>query len=298
MILVTGAAGKTGQAVIGALTERAAPVRALLHRVEQVGTVEDLGAQDITIGDMLSRDTLAKAVRGTRAVYHICPNVHPEEVAIGMGMIDAAQSAGIEHFVYHSVLHPQTEEMPHHWRKLRVEERLLTSQLPYTILQPAVYMQNLLSQWRQIIEDGIYEVPYGIQSRLSMVDLRDVAHVAALVLTEPGHAGATYELVGAPPLTQSGVAEIISRQLGRPVHARSISPDTWKKTLVNSPLGEDQIKTLITMFEYYDSYGLGGSPQILTWLLGRPPTSLAEFIENLVRDRSDVGSIGVANIGV
>ena len=64
------------------------------------------------------------------SVYHVCPNVSPDEIAIGRVSIAAARSAGVEHFVYHSVLHPQTEAMPHHWLKLRVEEALITSGLP------------------------------------------------------------------------------------------------------------------------------------------------------------------------
>ncbi len=65
-----------------------------------------------------------------------------------------------------------------------------------TILQPTAYMQNILAGWRSIVEDGIYRVPYPIDTRISLVDLRDVAEAAARVLTEDGHVGATYELVG------------------------------------------------------------------------------------------------------
>ena len=82
--------------------------------------------------------------------------------------------------------------MPHHWKKLRVEEMLFESRLPYTILQPATYMQNLLAYWCKIHEEGIFQLPYSVETRLSMVDLNDVAQAAAIVLTEPGHVGATY----------------------------------------------------------------------------------------------------------
>ncbi|MGD2207623.1 MAG: NmrA family NAD(P)-binding protein, partial [Anaerolineae bacterium] len=123
MILVTGAAGKTGRAVIRALAARGAAVRALVHRSGQVSKVEALGAETI-VGDMRDGVAMDRAARGAHAVYHICPNVSPDEVTIGQTAITAARRAGVEHFVFHSVLHPQVEAMPHHWLKMRVEELL------------------------------------------------------------------------------------------------------------------------------------------------------------------------------
>ena len=87
-------------------------MRALVHRQDQVSGVEALGAQDVIVGDMRSQEVMQQAVQGVGAVYHICPNMSPDELAIGMTVIAAAQSAGVEHFVYHSVLKPQIKAMP------------------------------------------------------------------------------------------------------------------------------------------------------------------------------------------
>jgi uncharacterized protein YbjT (DUF2867 family) len=219
-----------------------------------------------------------------RRVYHICPNVSPDEVAIGQVSIAAARSTGVEHFVYHSVLHPQTEAMPHHWLKLRVEEALFTSGLSFTILQPTTYMQNVLAHWDRIVEEGIYRVPYTIETRLSMVDLEDVAEVAASALSEPGHVGATYELVGAPAMSQTEVAALLSQQLGRMVGAEILPIETWERRARSSGLGDYQVETLIKMFRYYEEYGFGGNPRVLSWLLGRPPTTFAAFVERIARE--------------
>ena len=279
MILVTGAAGKTGRAVIRALIAKGEAVRALVHRPEQIRSVEALGAQQVVVGDMSLQATMDQAAQGVRAVYHICPNVSPDEVAIGQVAIVAARSAGVKHFVYHSVLHPQVEAMPHHWQKLRVEEQLFESGLCYTILQPAAYMQNVLAHWDQIMEQGVYPVPYAVETRLGMVDLEDVAEAAAVVLTEPGHAGAVYELAGAEVLSQTEVATILSQQLGRPVRAEAVSLETWERRARESGLGDYQVETLVKMFRYYECYGFWGNPRVLSWLLGRPPTTFAAFIE-------------------
>jgi uncharacterized protein YbjT (DUF2867 family) len=279
MILITGAAGKTGRAVLRALVARGETVRALVHRSEQMPPLEALGAQEVLAGDMRDQATMERAARGVRAVYHICPNVSPDEVAIGQAVITAARSAGVEHFVYHSVLHPQTEAMPHHWQKLRVEEKLFESGLPYTILQPSVYMQNVLAHWQHILAQGAYSIPYAVETRLGMVDLEDVAAAAAIVLTQAGHAGAIYELAGAEALTQVEVAAILSQQLGRPVRAEVISRQAWEERARASGLGDYQVQTLLKMFDYYERYGFWGNPRVLGWLLGRPPATFAAFVE-------------------
>jgi len=279
MILVTGAAGKTGRAVIQSLVAKGEAVRALAHRPAQVRLVEEIGAREVVVGDMRLQATMDRAAQGVRAVYHICPNVSPDEVAIGQVAITAARSAGVEHFVYHSVLHPQVEAMPHHWQKLRVEEQLFESGLFYTILQPAAYMQNVLAHWDQVMEQGVYPVPYAVETRLGMVDLEDVAEAAAVVLTEPGHAGAICELAGAEVLSQVEVAVILSQQLGRPVRAEAVPLETWERRARGSGLGDYQVETLVKMFRYYERHGFWGNPRILGWLLGRPPTTFAAFVE-------------------
>jgi len=288
MILITGAAGKTGKAVIRALVERGQVIKALAFRSEHARELEGLGAISVLVGDMRDAAILEKAVQGVRSVYHICPNVHPDEITIGQKIIAAASAAGISHFVYHSVLHPQTEAMPHHWKKLRVEERLFESGLPYTILQPAPYMQNILANWRDIVDTGSYSIPYAVESRISMVDLDDVALAAAIALTEehpeshqPLHRNAIYELVGTQAMTQAEVAAILSEQLGRPVIAEVLPVEAWERKARASGFGDDQVNTLVKMFSYYENYGLSGNSQVLGWLLKRPATSLEAFAKRV-----------------
>ncbi len=284
MILVTGAAGKSGRAVIEALTQRNARVRAFVHRPAQVAAVQAAGAVETVVGDVQATAVVAQAVAGVQAIYHICPNMHPDEVAIGRQLIEAARHAKVAHVVYHSVLHPQTSAMPHHWHKLQVEELLFTAHIPFTILQPTAYMQNILAGWVQICAEGLFTVPYPSATRLALVDLADVAAAAATVLTEPGHQGATYELVGTAALTQDEVATQLSETLGHLVQANAISHAAWERGARAGGLPAYAIDTLLTMFRYYEAYGLIGNPNTLGWLLGRPPTSLAAFLERCVNE--------------
>lgn len=282
MIAVTGAAGKTGLAIIEALAQRGATVHALVHRESDRAKVAAAGAMACEVGDVADGTTVARLLRGVDALYHICPNMHPDEAQIGATVLACAQAAGIQHVVYHSVLHPQTAAMPHHWQKMLTEDRVFASGIPFTILQPTAYMQNLLAYWPTIRQAGRYVVPYPVATRLSLVDVRDVAAVAARVLTEPGHVGATYELVGTMSLTQTEVAAMMAAQLGQRVEAQELPLAIWETQARANGLPAYAVETLGKMFSYYAEYGLVGNPNVLRWLLGREPVALEAFFAGLI----------------
>src|SRR5512137_1182733 len=284
MILITGAGGKTGRAVVRALADRREPMRALLHRPEHVPALRALGATETLAGDLLDPRVVQAAMQGASAVYHMAPNVSPDELAMGQNVIAAARAAGVERFVFHSVLHPHVEAMPHHWQKARVEELLFASGLPFTILQPTAYMQNLAGAWETIVTAGRYTVPYSTETRLSLVDLEDVAQAAARVLTEPGHLGATIEMVGTPGTTPRQLAAALGAVLGRTVTAEAEPLEVWSERTRVSGMGEYQRNTLAAMFAYYNEHGLAGNPQALGALLGRPPTSVEVFVRRFIEE--------------
>ena len=285
MILVTGAGGKTGRALIKELS-KVESVCAFVHREEHVLVLKSLGAERVIVGDMHDESAIHSAMQGVRSVYHICPNMNPHEAVIGKLVIDTARKVGVEHFVYHSVLHPQIEQMNHHWQKLRVEEMLFESGLPFTILQPAPYMQNLLAGWKSIVEDGVLGVPYSVNSKFSFVDLEDLAEAAKIVLTESNHTNAIYELAGTPPMSHVEVAGIFSRVLNRHVKAEREEMGDWK--LRAAGMSEYAIENLVKMFEYYDQWGLVGNPNVLRWLLGREPTTVESFVGRTMKEHNAI----------
>ena len=280
MILVTGAAGKTGQAVVRALLANGRTVRTLVRNETQRELISSLYDTDIVIGDMSVESVISSLFEDIRAVYHICPNMHPDELSIGLAMISAAKTADVTQFVFHSVLHPQVEAMPHHWLKMRVEEALFTSGIPFTILQPAAYMQNILVEWKNIQQEGIIRVPYSPESKGSPVDLNDVADVASLVLSDRDHIGATYELCGPDILTYQEQATILSEYIDRSIRVEQISLNEWKTLAYGAGLRTYSVESLLKMFLYYDLYGFSGSSHVLSTLLQRPPTSFIEFATN------------------
>jgi uncharacterized protein YbjT (DUF2867 family) len=283
MILVTGASGKSGKDIIRSLS-REARVCALVHREEQVEMMKSCGADKVIVGHLLDESTVRSAMEGVQRVYHICPNMHPAEVEIGRLVLAEAQKAGVEHFVYHSVLHPQTEKMKHHWGKMRVEEMIFESGIPFTILQSAPYMQNLLANWKNIVENGVLRVPYSVESKFSFVDLEDVAEAAKVVLMKSNHKNAIYELAGTLPTSHMEVAEILRRVLNCDVCAEKESISDWKRR--TNEMSEYARKNLVAMFEYYDQWSLVGNPNVLRWILNREPTSLETFVERTVNENN------------
>ncbi len=247
-IAVVGAGGKTGRAVVNALRSRSVSVRPLLRRHERDGDV---------VVDLLDSQSVRSAIRGADAVYHMAPNMHPAEIDIGRRVIDAAQDMNVKRIVYHSVLHPHLESMPHHWDKLRVEEMMINSGLRWTILQPAPYIQNFKRP-----QDGVLHIAYRSDAPFSFVDLMDIAEAAAIVLTSNDFDYGIYELAGPDVMTVADIA----RRLGARVE------------MVDSP----QAPTRLTaMFEHYDLHGLVGNPATLGMILGRSPTNP---LEALLRD--------------
>jgi uncharacterized protein YbjT (DUF2867 family) len=277
MILITGAAGKTGRAILKELKGIEEGIRVFVRNQVQADQLLKLGSKETFTGDLCNPTDLEKAVKGVRAVYHICPNMHPEEVKIGEQLIAAARGK-IERFVYHSVFHPQIEAMPHHWNKLRVEEILIGSGIDYTIFQPTAYMQNILGQIDTIKRVGVFRNPYGVGTRVSMVDLEDVAAVAGDALVSRGLIGGTFELVGPGYFSQEEIAMKIGQVLGIEVRAEEIPLDEWKARANQSGLGEYQIDTLAKMFSYYHQFNFMGNEKSLKNLLGRDPTTLEGFL--------------------
>lgn len=276
-ILVTGAAGKTGNAVINALLSRNVEVCAFVRSEMQAQTIHKSHVVKFVVGDLRNLEDLKNATRKVDAIYFICPNVTPDELEIGKLLVTAALENNVKRFVYHSVLHPQIEAMPHHWQKMRMEEFLFTSGLDFTILQPCAYMQNVLAGWEKISQESVYNVPYSIHSRLSIVDLYDIGEVAARIIAENGHSNAIYELAGPDPLSQIDIADVISTVLKKPVTAKEISRAIWIDQARKGGMQSIEIDLLIRMFEYYEKYGLIGNPLVLKTLLGREPTQFVEF---------------------
>jgi uncharacterized protein YbjT (DUF2867 family) len=287
MILITGANGQTGRAIIKALLSRGERIRAFVHTTEQIQEIKSLGEMEVATGDMMDQEAIDKAFIGVSAVYHICSAVNPDEVQIGETVIKAARLAKVEHFVYHSVLHSVLQDMPHHQKKLMVEELLVNSGIPYTIIQPAVFMQNILESWKLLNEKGIFRQKFFTTSetRMCMVDLEDLAEAASIILTSPGHTGATYELCGPENLSLSDMIAAMEQHFGREINVETPQDGMFAAQLKKLGVGDYQVNTLLKMFQHYNEHGFIGNPNVLTWILGRKPNDFSSFILRTLKSK-------------
>jgi uncharacterized protein YbjT (DUF2867 family) len=233
-VAVVGGHGKTGTALGAALTRRG-------HDAVALGRAD--------------WPSLADAMAGCAAAYLIAPNMHPDEAAYVATAVEAVRAAGIGRVVLHSVAAPYSPAMPHHLGKAAAEDVVRRSELAWTILQPGAYLQNLDLT-------GPVRIAYRADAPFGFADLVDVAEAAAVVLTEPGHAGATYELAS----RQATVADLAA-EAGVPVDV--VAPEQWAAT--DGAGLEPRVRAwLLAMFAYYDAHGLPVGTLPLRALLRRP----------------------------
>ena len=280
MILVTAANGNQGRHLVPKLVAAGLEVRVVVRSSGSAARLRAAGVDDVIIADLGEPDTWRSAVRGVQQIYHVGPTLHPREREMGFGLIDAARAEGVEHFVFSSVLHSIVTDLVQHEIKRDVEEHLLASDVEFTILQPANYMLPL--KLRPAFERGVFELSWSLSRRQSMVDLDDVTDVAAMVLTEPGrHAAATYELVAPGRFTAHELGAVIARVLDRDIEVREIDADTYARAWLGERDPSEaphQLAVLRSISSRYSAHDFVGNPGVLTWLLGREPTSYEEFV--------------------
>lgn len=264
-ILVTGADEITGHAVIRHLVARGAEVAGLVPNEASQAAIADFGATP-AVCDLHDGDALRQAMAGCERVYHICPAGMPNEVEIGEAVIAAAQRSDIELFGYHSVIAPHIEEVPAHWAKMRVQMVLMRAGVPFSVVQPALTVADLMLDLVAIRGAGELSLPFAGDTPLPWVDIEDVGEAVAALMCKPGQQGGTYELCGTgQPLTPRDMARDMAAVFGVPVNAK-------------------QVESLSALADYLGQYGLrAGNPNVLTLLLGRPPTTFEQFLA-----RSDV----------
>jgi uncharacterized protein YbjT (DUF2867 family) len=280
MILVTAATGNQGGLLVPKLLRAGHRVRGCVRSRTSADRLRALGVDDVVVGDLADPWVQRAAVRGVQKVYHVGATLSPGERAMGMGLVDAARGEGVEHFVFSSVLHSIVTDLVQHTIKRDVEEHLLASDLEFTVLQPSNYMLPL--KLRPAFARNVFELSWSLTRRQSLVDLQDVTDVALMALTDSArHAAATYELAAPGRYTALELGEIIARVMQHPIDVRQIDADTYARAWLGDrdPLqATHELAVLRSISTRYSNHDFPGNPNVLTWLLGRPPTTFEEFV--------------------
>ncbi|MEW1931935.1 NmrA family NAD(P)-binding protein [Rhodococcus sp. NPDC079359] len=324
MITVTSAAGGAGRLLVRQLATQNVPVRAVVKNAAQAATTRQDGAVEVVVGDLRSEETLRNALTGADVLYHAAPTQIIDERPIIDHLIAIGPVNGLQHIVFHSVIHPNLHQLTHHHQKDIAEGILRSSGIPTTVLRPSHYMQNYLEVW-EFLQAGVMPYPVSPDSVMGVVDVADVAEAAANILVDPTpHTDRVYDL-STVELTRHEMAEIWSDVLGHRVTAIRIPPSSLTNSLnvlpaVASVVGHavqstklnsighlvrgakaasnprdmknwpaDAREAYRTMMTHYDGYGLpAGDLTVLPKLLGHTPTSYEQFAR---RSAAELGGI-------
>jgi uncharacterized protein YbjT (DUF2867 family) len=250
-ILVTGATGQQGGAVVRRLRAKGWQVRALSRNLNKP-TAQALAKQGVTVmqGDLDDDESLLRALEGVYGVFSvqtIGEQGTEGEVSQGKALANAAYAAGVEHFVYSSVGGADRKSgVPHFESKWNVEQHIRSLPLAHTILRPTFFMENFLFN-RPALQDEILTLAVTIrpETKLQMTTVDDIGAFAALAFEHPqDFQGKDLELAG-DELTLPQVAEIFSQVTGRPTRFVEADREQLRS------FSED----LAMMFTWFDDYG-------------------------------------------
>lgn len=278
MILVVGATGTTGSAVVRELLEAGAPVRGLTRSEAGAEELRALGAE-AAVGDLADPASLFDALRGVERMYLVSA-VGPHGAEQERNAISVAEQAGVYHCVKLSVL-GQSSSSPVRFARLHAEsaEALQGSSLRWTILMGSGFMQNVLGA-APTIATGQYFSSLG-DARVAHVDARDAAAVAARALTEEGHEACTYTLTGPEAITNDEIAATLGDVLGHAVEHVRLDDEQVAAALRQAGVPDWNVDGLVELWEHVYRSGVASvvAPDVEA-VLGRPATPFRRFAED------------------
>ena len=281
-ILITGATGTVGSATLDNLGTTDVSLRVLVHGESKTQTMRDRGVEAF-VGDFLNPESLAPALEGVDTLLLITPH-HPEQVAQATNIIEAARDSGNDpRIVRLSVAQASHEAPTKNCRQhAQIEEELISSGLPYTLLRPTTFMQNTLATARTVSSEGRIYQPFK-DGKLGMIDARDIGEVAVKVLTEEGHEGKTYTLTGPAAISFHDIAEMLSEVLRKKVDYVPITLEKAKEAMLGMGSSEWKAEVLI---EYARAHSQGYSnftTEDVEQLTGHTATSYRKFASDFER---------------
>ena len=274
MILVTGSTGLIGSEVLRLLSHAGVPARAL---VRKSGRGQTLPGITWVTGDLANPESLASAFEDCTKLFLLTGNAeHASELQ--RHAIAAARQAGVSHVVKLSAFgaSPHSNSIigrMHH----QIEKELQESGLLWTMLRPHHFMQNLLSQADNIINDGVVYSSSG-DGKIPFIDTRDIAAVAVVTLTEPGHTEKKYVITGSEALSYRQATDILAQAIGRPLGFIDEPFDEARARLTRGGQPSWLVDSLLAIAAYQRA---GGPTETITSvvadLTGKPPRTFAAF---------------------
>lgn len=281
MIVVFGATGSTGTPLVRRLVSEGRAVRAAVRDVAKARGLLGEGVE-LVQADLERPATLPRALEGAAAVYCAVggPTGTTELVAAERALIDAAKAARVGRYVKVSGVDasPEGPARIQRWHG-EAERYLEASGLAFTVLRPNFFMQNFLGL-APAIAAGVLPLPTG-DARGALIDARDIADVAAVVLTSPGHEGRRYTLTGPEALRHGEVAATLARELGAAVQFVDVSPEAFRDGVAQGG-APGWFADLLTDV-YVTVFAAGRAARVtddVARVTGRPPRAFDAFVRD------------------
>lgn len=272
MILITGASGNVGREVLKQALAVGLKIRATFQSPD-VAAKAPAGLEGV-IMDYAKPETIRPALRGVEKIFLVGPPVR-DLPALEANFVKEVRAAGRQHIVKLSALGGRESMFPSGHRDS--EENIEASGLPYTFLRPNGFMQNLVNYNAGTIRSQ--NAFYGCQGNgaVSVVDIRDIAAVAVIVLAATGHEGKSYSLTGGEALTNGHVAEKISRVAGRKISYVDLPPAEFKKAIRSAGMPEWSADALLDLQRLYREGKASPVSDDVERLTGRKPITFDQF---------------------
>jgi NAD(P)H dehydrogenase (quinone) len=280
MILVTGATGGLGHETIDFLltTTPAAEIAALVRDVSKATDLAQRGV-DVRPADYFDYPALVKAFRGVEKVLLVSAVAFTDRVQQHRNVIDAAREAGVKYLFYTSIQRSSDFVMPQVTESdLATEAYLKASGLVYTILRNGYYFEGLGYLIGSEVPEAEIRVPAG-EGKIAFIKRTELAAATAALLTSEGHDNQEYTLTGSQAYSFHDVARELSALVGRPIayHSSEPAPYIAQKVAAGFP---DFVATFFAQWSDAARHGmLAGTDDTVARLLGRPPTSLREYLK-------------------
>ncbi|NUS18060.1 MAG: NAD(P)H-binding protein [Streptomyces sp.] len=271
-VLVIGATGKTGRPVVEALAARGTKVRAASRTPRPAAAA---GVEPVRF-DWAERGTWRPALDGAGAMYVVGPVWQPEPELLMHQLLADAREAGTRRVVLLSVM--GADRLPSLVPMAGWERDVRVSGLEWTVLRPNWFQQNFGQGFAPgLRERGTLELPVGAATAVSFVDTGDIAEVAALALTEDGHAGRVYDLTGPEAVTHGEALAALGRAAGRELRYVPLDADGFAAGLRERGVPERAAQWQLALFRLMDAGGNTAVTSTVADVTGRPARPLAAY---------------------
>jgi uncharacterized protein YbjT (DUF2867 family) len=287
MILVTGATGTNGRALVEELKKRRVSFRAMVHNANKRNVLPQ--GIDVVEADFAKPDTLARVLDGVDHAFLVSPSSE-RSVDLEKDFIMAAKSAGVGHIVKLSVVGADLRSACRFHRLHRdIEIELENSGMEWTNLRPNLFMQTMLRYKPAIVSQSAIFLPAG-NSRISIVDVRDIAAVAAIALTEAGHERSNHVITGPQGLTYTDIARQFSEALGKEVRYVDIPYSAARDAMLQMGLPAWQVEGVIELNETYKRGEAADVTDTVRSVAKREPIAFPQFARDFASAFS--GAVG------